>query len=48
MEIAQFLVGTEESSEVAEMNGAELSGEAGKLIGVLFSMQHPQMEHQAL
>ena len=46
--IVQLVVGTEAPAEVVEMNGIQLEGDAEKLIQVLFPVQHPQMENQAL
>jgi len=48
MDIAQLVVGTETPDEVIEMNGVQLSGDAEKLVHVLFPAQYPQMENQAL
>ncbi len=47
-EIAQLIVGTERAEEIVEMNQIQLSGKADQLIEVLFPVQYPQMENQAL
>ena len=47
-EILQLIVGTEVPDEVVEMNDIELTGDARHLIQVLFPIQYPQMENQAM
>lgn len=46
--LAQLIVGCESPEEVVKLNGIELSGEAMVLLPVLFPVQYPQMENQAL
>jgi len=46
--IAQLVVGTESPEEVVEMASIQVSGDAEKLLPVLFPAQYPQMENQAL
>ncbi len=47
-EIAQLIVGSETPDEIVAMHDILLSGDAGQLIQVLFPIQYPQMENQAL
>ena len=47
-EILQLIVGTDTPTEVVEQNGIELSGDARHLVQVLFPVQYPQMENQAM
>ena len=42
-QIAQLLIGTDEPDEVVEAGGIRLTGDARKLIQVLFPNQHPQL-----
>ena len=46
--LAQLVVGTESPDEIVEMAGIELHGDAARLLPILFPMQYPQMENQAL
>jgi len=47
-EIAQLIVGTDTPDEVVKINGIELTGDARQLTQVLFPIQYPQMENQAM
>lgn len=47
-EVAQLVLGTETADEIVELAGIELSGDAEQLCPVLFPVQYPQMENQAL
>lgn len=44
-EVAQLLIGTDEPMEVCEAGKIRLSGDAARLVSVLFPNQHPQL-HQ--
>lgn len=46
--LAQLVVGTESPDEIVEMTGIELHGDAERLLPILFPVQHPQMDNQAL
>jgi len=46
--LAQLVLGTEAPDEVVEMAGITLAGDAEQLLPILFPMQYPQMENQAL
>lgn len=46
--IAQLLLGCESADEVVAVNGIDVSGDATRLLPVLFPPQYPQMENQAL
>ncbi|MFN8488024.1 MAG: sigma-70 family RNA polymerase sigma factor [Caldilineaceae bacterium] len=46
--LAQLILGTESPDEVVEMTGITLAGDAEQLVPVLFPLQYPQMENQAL
>ena len=46
-EIARLIVGSENPSEL-ELDGLVLTGDASRLVRVLFPAQSPQMENQAL
>ncbi|MEZ4735288.1 MAG: sigma-70 family RNA polymerase sigma factor [Caldilineaceae bacterium] len=46
--LAQLVVGTESPDEIVEMAGIQLHGDAVRLLPILFPMQYPQMENQAL
>ncbi|MEZ4679362.1 MAG: sigma-70 region 4 domain-containing protein [Caldilineaceae bacterium] len=46
--LAQLIVGSEAPAEIVEMTGIEVSGDAGKLLSVLFPAQWPQMGNQGL
>ncbi|MCB0123422.1 MAG: hypothetical protein KDE58_14305, partial [Caldilineaceae bacterium] len=46
--LAQLIVGSEAPAEIVEMTGIEVSGDAGKLLPVLFPAQWPQMGNQGL
>jgi len=47
-EIVQLIVGSETPEEVVEMGNIKLTGHARHLIQVLFPIQYPQMENQAM
>jgi RNA polymerase sigma factor (sigma-70 family) len=47
-EIVQLMIGTEDPLEVVELSNIQLSGDAARLIEILFPAQYPQMENQAL
>ena len=47
-EIVQLIVGTDTPDEVVEMSGIALQGDARHLVQVLFPIQYPQMENQAM
>jgi hypothetical protein len=42
--IAQLLIGTDEPDQTAAAHGIRVSGDARKLLGVLFPSQHPMLE----
>ena len=42
-EVAQLLVGTGEPEEIIRAAGIRLSGDAGRLVPVLFPNQHPML-----
>ena len=46
--IIQLLLGCESADEVVAVNGIKVSGDATRLLPILFPPQHPQMENQAL
>lgn len=46
--LAQLVVGTESPDEVVEMAGIQVSGDAAQLLPILFPIQYPQMDNQAL
>ncbi len=46
--IAQLVLGTESPDEVVKIAGMVLSGDAERLLPILFPLQYPQMENQAL
>jgi hypothetical protein len=46
-EIAQLILGCEDPYETVEEAGVRLSGDARKLVGVLFPWQHPMMGDEA-
>ena len=46
--IAQLLLGCEAADEIVAMNGIDVRGDARRLLSVLFPVQYPQMENQAL
>lgn len=46
--IAQLVLGCESADEIVGVNGIEVRGDAGKLLPILFPLQYPQMENQAL
>lgn len=46
--LAQLIVGTEEAAEIVEMAGLTLGGDAAQLLPILFPVQYPQMDNQAL
>ena len=46
--IAQLLLGCESADDVVAVNGIKVSGDATRLLPILFPAQHPQMENQAL
>jgi len=48
LEIVQLIVGTDIPDEVVEMHGITLKGDAVHLIHILFPIQYPQMENQAM
>ena len=47
-EIVQFIVGSDTPDEVVEINDIRLTGDARNLVHVLFPIQYPQMENQAM
>ena len=46
--IAKLLLGSSDAEETVAENGIDVEGEARRLLRVLFPLQHPQMENQAL
>ena len=46
--IIQLLLGCESADEVVAVNGIKVSGDATRLLPILFPALHPQMENQAL
>ncbi|NKB72120.1 MAG: sigma-70 family RNA polymerase sigma factor [Candidatus Latescibacteria bacterium] len=47
-EMVQLIVGTDTPEEVVATNDIALQGDAQHLVGVLFPIQYPQMENQAM
>ncbi|MDE0661118.1 MAG: RNA polymerase sigma factor [Gammaproteobacteria bacterium] len=46
--IAQLLLGCETADEIVAVNGIDVRGDARRLLSILFPVQYPQMENQAL
>lgn len=46
--IAQLLLGCETADEIVAVNGIDARGDARRLLPILFPVQYPQMENQAL
>ena len=46
--IAQLLLGCETADEIVAVNGIDVRGDARHLLSILFPVQYPQMENQAL
>lgn len=46
--LAQLIVGSEDATEIVEMAGLTLGGDAAQLLPILFPMQYPQMDNQSL
>ena len=46
--LAQLILGTEAAAEIVEMAGLTLGGDAAQLLPILFPVQYPQMDNQAL
>ena len=46
--LARLLLGAEDAAEVVAVDGIDATGDAARLLPVLFPTQHPQMENQAL
>ena len=46
--VAQLVLGCESADEIVAVNGIDVRGDARKLLPILFPLQYPQMDNQAL